>query len=596
MGRKFKYAKTENQYSGQSAKPKYMIIEFLPEQEGELIYNGEEQFPTWRNLDPLKVLITGERSAVTAGEHSIFVTPTGNFAWSDNTQRTVEVKYIIKRKAITVIPSQKGSLTYNRSAQTPAWNNFNASELVISGEYRDKINADTYLAYFTPDSNHCWSDGTFAAKGVRWEIKMLALVKPTLLNNSFTFNGEMQEPTVQNFNALYMEKDDNIREKDAGNYAMLIRLTDMNCWWEGQSSSDVILPWKIAKLEVPVFEQSRTATYPTVAVTNGAEWNSGILNAAPTLKENQAIFNKHCYFVTEENGSRVAFDVNSALDSSAFNLNYFEADLTYCLKDKVNTVWASGGNANRTLRCRIQAIKIDLIPFKMSAVHETFDSKTENTNHAVKVMTEDLDQDQAGLIIEAKIDGTVQPRFDANEHFDWSAVERYVEYWDYLFDFEDRTDYSDLDYFGGCLLTLKQGLPETIFYIENYSPSSWGYSYKLCHIKFQMPTFYRKGNYQIPLSSVQGKSIEEIALDILKLGASQELIDCGMYLGYDYFSAPNIATFEVTLARPYKVGAWPFTLTLKENVRNKIALVRNPAGSSDGSMTEYFSYVWCILT
>lgn len=44
MGRKFKIAKTENQYSGQSARPRYMIIEFLPEQEGELVYSGEELF------------------------------------------------------------------------------------------------------------------------------------------------------------------------------------------------------------------------------------------------------------------------------------------------------------------------------------------------------------------------------------------------------------------------------------------------------------------------------------------------------------------------------------------------------------------------
>ena len=67
-------------------------IEILPEQEGTLTYTGEEQYPTWQNLDPLKLLVEGEKSAVNAGKHYITVTPMGNFAWIDDTQtpKTIE--------------------------------------------------------------------------------------------------------------------------------------------------------------------------------------------------------------------------------------------------------------------------------------------------------------------------------------------------------------------------------------------------------------------------------------------------------------------------------------------------------------------------
>ena len=59
MGRIFKFAETEIQFSGVTAKKKFDVIELLPECIADLTYNGEVQYPTWRNLDPLKMLVTG---------------------------------------------------------------------------------------------------------------------------------------------------------------------------------------------------------------------------------------------------------------------------------------------------------------------------------------------------------------------------------------------------------------------------------------------------------------------------------------------------------------------------------------------------------
>lgn len=121
MGKVYKFFESELQHSGANAKPKFMYIDVLPEQEGELIYNGEEQYPAWKNLDPLKLLIEGEKSAIDAGKHYITVTPMGNFAWPDNTQTPKQIEYIIDRAVIEKVPTQKGTLTFNNAQQTPEW-------------------------------------------------------------------------------------------------------------------------------------------------------------------------------------------------------------------------------------------------------------------------------------------------------------------------------------------------------------------------------------------------------------------------------------------------------------------------------------------
>ena len=67
------------------------------------------------------------------------------------------------------MPSQKGSLTYTGSSQSPSWNNYNSAELTISGT-TSAYNAGTYYAKFTPKTGYKWSDGTATTKSIAWKI------------------------------------------------------------------------------------------------------------------------------------------------------------------------------------------------------------------------------------------------------------------------------------------------------------------------------------------------------------------------------------------------------------------------------------------
>lgn len=74
-----------------------------------------------------------------------------------------------ERIVITTVPSQSGTLTYNGSAKTPSWSNYDSSKMTIGGT-TSATNAGAYTATFTPKEDYMWSDGSIAAKSVAWKI------------------------------------------------------------------------------------------------------------------------------------------------------------------------------------------------------------------------------------------------------------------------------------------------------------------------------------------------------------------------------------------------------------------------------------------
>lgn len=69
---------------------------------------------------------------------------------------------------IPTVPSQSGTLTYNGTAQTPTWSDYDSNKMTLS--VTAETNAGTYTAEFTPKSGYCWNDDTTTAKSVSWAI------------------------------------------------------------------------------------------------------------------------------------------------------------------------------------------------------------------------------------------------------------------------------------------------------------------------------------------------------------------------------------------------------------------------------------------
>lgn len=116
-----------------------------------------------------------------------------------NTSTTQRTTGTANRITITNVPSQSGTLTYNKSSQSPAWNNYNATYMTISGTTFG-IDAGDYIASFTPKTDYRWPDGTTTAKNVVWSIGKatgtLTVSKTTIklslskLTDTFTIDGD----------------------------------------------------------------------------------------------------------------------------------------------------------------------------------------------------------------------------------------------------------------------------------------------------------------------------------------------------------------------------------------------------------------------
>ena len=125
-----------------------------------------------------------------AGTATITVTGTGNYTGTKTSTFT------IGKKSLTV-PSQSGSLTYNKASQSPSWSNYNTTWMTIGGT-TSGTNATSYNATFTlkDTTNTQWSDGTTAAKTVTWSIGKYNLSNATIASvSSQTYTGSQIKPT-----------------------------------------------------------------------------------------------------------------------------------------------------------------------------------------------------------------------------------------------------------------------------------------------------------------------------------------------------------------------------------------------------------------
>lgn len=86
-----------------------------------------------------------------------------------NTSTSQRTTGTANRITIASVPSQSGTLTYNKSSQSPSWSNYNTTYMTIGGT-TSGTNAGSYTASFTPKTDYRWSDGTTAAKNVAWTI------------------------------------------------------------------------------------------------------------------------------------------------------------------------------------------------------------------------------------------------------------------------------------------------------------------------------------------------------------------------------------------------------------------------------------------
>ena len=249
------------------------VISALPTQTGTLVADGTSKTPSWNGYDTNKMTIGGDTSGTAAGEYTATFTPTSNYKWSDGSTGAKEVKWTIISVLVS-IPSQSGTLTYNGSAQTPKWQNFDNENSSVS--VSAKTNSGEYMATFTLKKG-MWTDGTTAAKTIKWTIGRATIAAVPAQNGTLTYDGNPKTPS---WNTAYDSAKMTVSvtaATNAGTYSATFTPTSNYKWSDG-STGGKTASWTIGKAvnsvtnspsSIVLKSSAKTATFTVNRKGNG---------------------------------------------------------------------------------------------------------------------------------------------------------------------------------------------------------------------------------------------------------------------------------------------------------------------------------------
>lgn len=249
------------------------VISALPTQTGTLVADGTSKTPSWNGYDTNKMTIGGDTSGTAAGEYTATFTPTSNYKWSDGSTGAKEVKWTIISVLVS-IPSQSGTLTYNGSAQTPKWQNFDNENSSVS--VSSKTNAGEYTATFTLKKG-MWTDGTTAAKTIKWTIGRATIAAVPAQSGTLVYDGNPKTPS---WNTAYDSAKMTVSvtaATNAGTYSATFTPTSNYKWSDG-STGGKTASWTIGKAansvtnspsSIVLKSSAKTATFTVNRKGNG---------------------------------------------------------------------------------------------------------------------------------------------------------------------------------------------------------------------------------------------------------------------------------------------------------------------------------------
>ena len=217
--------------------------------------------------------IGGDTSGTAAGEYTATFTPTSNYKWSDGSTGAKEVKWTIISVLVS-IPSQSGTLTYNGSAQTPKWQNFDNENSSVS--VSAKTNAGEYMATFTLKKG-MWTDGTTAAKTIKWTIGRATIAAVPAQSGTLVYDGNPKTPS---WNTAYDSAKMTVSvtaATNAGTYSATFTPTS-NYKWSDDSTGGKTVSWTIGKAansvtnspsSIVLKSSAKTATFTVNRKGNG---------------------------------------------------------------------------------------------------------------------------------------------------------------------------------------------------------------------------------------------------------------------------------------------------------------------------------------
>ena len=347
------------------------VISALPTQTGTLVADGTSKTPSWNGYDTNKMTIGGDTSGTAAGEYTATFTPTSNYKWSDGSTGAKEVKWTIISVLVS-IPSQSGTLTYNGSAQTPKWQNFDNENSSVS--VSAKTNAGEYMATFTLKKG-MWTDGTTAAKTIKWTIGRATIAAVPAQNGTLVYDGNPKTPS---WNTAYDSAKMTVSvtaATNAGTYSATFTPTSNYKWSDG-STGGKTASWTIGKAA-----NSVTNSPSSIVLKSSAKTATFTVNRKGNGTITATSNNTSVAKIKSINQSTGIVTVESVNDTTG------TAKITVKVAEGTNYKAASDTTVSVTATFREYLYGFDLtIADSNSATRVTYPSDVENSGFAKAVM------------------------------------------------------------------------------------------------------------------------------------------------------------------------------------------------------------------
>lgn len=149
-----------------------------------------------------------------------------------------------KTTPINVVPSTTSTFTYDGTAKTPVWQNFDSEQLSIGGA-TSATNAGTHTVYFTPKAGYTWADESVESKEVSWVISRKSVNVPSQ-SGTLTYSGNNQTPSWSNYNSGQMIIGGTTSGTNAGSYTATFTPNSNHKWSDGTTTAKSVT-WKIGK-------------------------------------------------------------------------------------------------------------------------------------------------------------------------------------------------------------------------------------------------------------------------------------------------------------------------------------------------------------
>lgn len=233
-------------------------LQATPSQVGTLIYNGDEQSPSWRDYSEAALTRGGDLTGVEEDRYTTTFTPTANYCWEDGSTVARPVEWRIFALVVDIPTVTETAKVYNREEQSPTISAFD--NLVIQCTGDKGTDAGDYIVTLHLRSNSVtWSDGTRADRNTAWTIARKVVDIPVVSDTSKVYNSESQAPTISEYSEYEITMGGDTSKLHAGNYTLTMALTSTsNYVWSDETTGVKERTWNIARKSVDVPQVTST--------------------------------------------------------------------------------------------------------------------------------------------------------------------------------------------------------------------------------------------------------------------------------------------------------------------------------------------------